>query len=110
MGRHLAIVCDLRSQGLFDELLDELDELRDHEITYSLLFLDASDEVLLLRFSERRRRHPIAAEGEAYGRPGAGATSGAGPSRLIRPRMVRSSATWDTRSSGTEPSERAQAR
>ena len=64
VGRHLAIVCDLRSQGLFDELLDELDELRDHEITYSLLFLDASDEVLLRRFSERRRRHPIAAEGE----------------------------------------------
>ena len=26
VGRHLAIVCDLRSQGLFDELLDELDE------------------------------------------------------------------------------------
>ena len=64
VGRHLAIVCDLRSQGLFDELLDELDELRDHEITYSLLVLDASDEVLLRRFSERRRRHPIAAEGE----------------------------------------------
>ena len=65
VGRHLAIVCDLRSQGLFDELLDVLDELRSHEISYSLLFLDASDEVLLRRFSERRRRHPIALEGEA---------------------------------------------
>lgn len=65
VGRHLAIVCDLRSQGLFDELLDMLDELRSHEVSYSLLFLDASDEVLLRRFSERRRRHPIALEGEA---------------------------------------------
>ena len=64
VGRHLAIVCDLRSQGLFDELLDVLDELSAHEITHSLLFLDASDEVLLRRFSERRRRHPIAQDGE----------------------------------------------
>jgi UPF0042 nucleotide-binding protein len=65
VGRHLAIVCDLRSQGLFDELLDELDELRDHEISYCLLFLDASDEALRRRFSSVRRRHPIAAEGES---------------------------------------------
>ena len=64
VGRHLAIVCDLRSQGLFDELLDVLDEMGAHELGFSLLFLDASDEVLLRRFSERRRRHPIAAEGE----------------------------------------------
>ncbi|MDY4523285.1 MAG: RNase adapter RapZ [Atopobium sp.] len=64
IGRHLAIVCDLRSQGLFDELLDKLDSLADHEITYSLMFLDSSDEVLRRRFSERRRRHPIANEGE----------------------------------------------
>lgn len=65
IGRHLAIVCDLRSQGLFDELLDEMDELGDHEITSSLLFLDCSDEVLRRRFSSVRRRHPLAREGES---------------------------------------------
>ena len=64
IGRHLAIVCDLRSQGLFDELLDGLDELADHDISYKLLFLDASDEVLRRRYSSVRRRHPIAREGE----------------------------------------------
>ncbi|MGI6230326.1 MAG: RNase adapter RapZ [Tractidigestivibacter sp.] len=65
IGRHLAIVCDLRSQGLFDEMLDVLDSLGDQELSYSLLFLDASDEVLLRRFSERRRRHPLAHDGES---------------------------------------------
>ncbi len=64
VGRHLAVVCDLRSQGLFDELLDALEELMTHELSYSLLFLDASNEVLRRRFSERRRRHPLAQEGE----------------------------------------------
>ena len=43
VGRHLAIVCDLRSQGLFDELLDSLDDLSAHDISYGLIFLDASD-------------------------------------------------------------------
>lgn len=65
IGRHLAIVCDLRSQGLFDELYDELDLLSDHEISYSLVFLDASDESLRRRFSSVRRRHPLALEGES---------------------------------------------
>jgi UPF0042 nucleotide-binding protein len=65
IGRHLAIVCDLRSQGLFDELLDGLDSLDANEISYCLLFLDASDEVLRRRYSSVRRRHPIALEGES---------------------------------------------
>lgn len=64
VGRHLAIVCDLRSQGLFDELLDSLDDLAAHDISYKILFLDASDEVLRRRYSSVRRSHPIAQEGE----------------------------------------------
>ena len=65
IGRHLAIVCDLRSQGLFDELTDELDQLEENEISYSLVFLDATDEVLRRRYSTGRRRHPLAMEGES---------------------------------------------
>lgn len=64
VGRHLACVCDLRSQGLFDELLDEIAELKAHEISVTLLFLDASDEVLRRRYALSRRRNPIAKEGE----------------------------------------------
>ncbi len=65
VGRHLAVVCDLRSQGLFEELDEALAELAAHEYTYGVLFLDASDDVLLRRYALNRRPHPIAREGEA---------------------------------------------
>ena len=64
VGRHLAVVCDLRSQGLFEELDDALAALSAHEFTYGVLFLDASDEALLRRYALNRRPHPIAREGE----------------------------------------------
>ncbi len=65
VGRHLAIVCDLRGRELFGELSSALDELAAHEVSFRLLFLDASDEVLRRRFSERRRPHPLAEAGES---------------------------------------------
>ncbi len=65
VGRHLAVVCDLRSQGLFDELQDSLAELADHELSSALIFLDSSDEVLRRRYALSRRRNPIAKEGES---------------------------------------------
>lgn len=64
VGRHLAVTCDLRSQGLFDELLDAIQELRAHEMSCKIVFLEASDEVLIRRYSENRRRHPLAMAGE----------------------------------------------
>ena len=64
VGRHLAVTCDLRSQGLFDEFADSVTQLRDHEISCSVVFLDTSDEVLMHRYDENRRRHPLAAPGE----------------------------------------------
>ena len=65
VGRHLAVTSDLRSQGLFDELLDAIQTLREHEMTCKVVFLEASDEVLIRRYSENRRRHPLAKRGEA---------------------------------------------
>ncbi len=65
VGRHLAVTCDLRSQGLFDELLDTIRTLKEHELSCKVVFLDASDEVLICRYSENRRRHPLAMPGEA---------------------------------------------
>ena len=64
VGRHLAVTCDLRSQGLFDELTDTIRQLGEHELSCKLLFLDASDEVLMRRYNENRRRHPLAVPGE----------------------------------------------
>ena len=64
IGRHLAVTCDLRSQGLFDELQDAIQTLRDHEMSCKIVFLEASDEVLMRRYNENRRRHPLAMPGE----------------------------------------------
>lgn len=64
VGRHLCVTSDLRSQGLFDELLDTIDSLRAHEMTCKVVFLEASDEVLIRRYSENRRRHPLAKQGD----------------------------------------------
>ena len=65
VGRHLAVTCDLRSQGLFDEFSDSVTQLREHELTVSVVFLDTDDEVLRRRYDENRRRHPLAAPGES---------------------------------------------
>lgn len=61
--RKLAVVCDLRSADLFDELESELKGLAERGVVYSVLFLEASDETLLRRFKATRRRHPLAEEG-----------------------------------------------
>jgi len=65
VGRHLAVTCDLRSQDLFGALRDTLGELTEHGLTYKVIFLDATNEVLIRRYNENRRRHPIAREGES---------------------------------------------
>ena len=65
VGRHLAVTCDLRSQGLFDEISDSLTALREHELSCKVVFLDTADEVLMRRYDENRRRHPLAQPGES---------------------------------------------
>ena len=65
VGRHLAVTCDLRSQGLFDELADSIAALRAHELSCKVLFLDTADDILMRRYDENRRRHPLAQGGES---------------------------------------------
>lgn len=57
--RKLAIVCDLRAKEFFGELTGELVKLNDSGLSHAMIFLDASDEVLLSRFKTSRRRHPL---------------------------------------------------
>jgi UPF0042 nucleotide-binding protein len=58
-SRKLAVVCDLRSKEFFPELLNELKAISKLDISYSIIFLDATDDALLSRFKETRRRHPL---------------------------------------------------
>ncbi|MDR0888978.1 MAG: RNase adapter RapZ [Coriobacteriales bacterium] len=62
-GRRLAVVCDLRLQEFFSQLEDELGRIRELDISYAIIFLDAEDGALLTRFKETRRRHPLAEGG-----------------------------------------------
>ena len=57
-----AIVIDARSGKMFRELPDALAELRRRYIPYRILFLEATSEVLLRRYKETRRRHPLLEE------------------------------------------------
>ena len=56
----IAIVTDLRGGDMFYGLFEELDELKDKGLEYKLLFLDASNQELVRRYKETRRRHPLA--------------------------------------------------
>lgn len=55
----VAVVTDIRGGGMFSTLLDTLEDLRIANKTYKILFLDASNTVLINRFKETRRRHPL---------------------------------------------------
>ena len=55
----LAMVVDVRGRELFAGLTESLASLNRQRIGYRILFLDAADEVLQLRFKETRRKHPM---------------------------------------------------
>jgi UPF0042 nucleotide-binding protein len=59
----VAIVSDVRGGEYFDQLDLMLQDLRERGVEYVLVFLEASNEALVRRFKETRRRHPLAAGG-----------------------------------------------
>jgi RNase adapter protein RapZ len=59
----IAIVVDIRGGMFFDDLFNGLKSLNDMGYKYEILFLDAEDEVLIKRFKESRRNHPLATSG-----------------------------------------------
>ena len=59
----VALVMDIRGGIFFDDLFESLSELSREQFRYEILFLDTSDEVLVKRFKEKRRSHPLAPGG-----------------------------------------------
>jgi RNase adapter protein RapZ len=55
-----AVASDTRGGGYFESLVRVLDDLEQASVPFRLLFLEASDDVLINRFKETRRRHPLA--------------------------------------------------
>lgn len=59
--KQVAVAIDMRGGGGLAALPQQLKQLAAHSIDVRFIFLDARDEVLIQRFSETRRRHPLAA-------------------------------------------------
>lgn len=58
-GQRLAVVVDARAGAFFAGLTPAIQLINQHNIKPIMLFLDASDAVLVQRFKETRRRHPL---------------------------------------------------
>ena len=60
----VALVIDLRGREFFTALSESLNYIKDHfTIHCEISLLDATDSVLVQRYKESRRRHPLAPEG-----------------------------------------------
>lgn len=55
----VAIVTDIRGGELFFELDEGLNYLKSNNLDTSIIFLDSSDDALIKRYKETRRRHPL---------------------------------------------------
>lgn len=63
----VALVFDVRGGSYFDELGNALTYLRQAEIPFRLLFLEASAEALVARYQSTRRPHPLSPSGLVEG-------------------------------------------
>lgn len=55
----LAIVTDIRGGSMFSDIEKVLKNLKESGTEYKILFLDAADDVLIRRYKENRRKHPL---------------------------------------------------
>ena len=58
----VAVAIDMRGGESIAMLPQQLDALRANDLELQFLFLDAKNQTLLKRYSETRRRHPLASE------------------------------------------------
>lgn len=61
--KNVALGIDIRSGQALSELDYILDKMKKSGYHYEILFLDANDDVLIKRFKETRRAHPLTPEG-----------------------------------------------
>lgn len=55
----IGVVIDVRGRQFFDDLNRSLAELVEKGVSRKIIFVDASDEVLITRFESSRRPHPL---------------------------------------------------
>ncbi len=92
-----AVVSDVRGGAYFDGLVKVLDELDARGLAHRVLYLEAGEDVLVNRYKETRRRHPLA-EGSGGAAPSGGSVSGAigAEWELLAPVRERADVSIDT--------------
>ena len=60
--RKVAIGIDARNRAFLDEVPKSLEQLKELGIHYSIVFLEAEESVLVKRFKQTRRKHPLTDE------------------------------------------------
>jgi UPF0042 nucleotide-binding protein len=60
---NVALGIDIRGGDFFKVLFEEIDKLKSADYKINMVFLEASDDVLVKRFKETRRRHPLVSVG-----------------------------------------------
>lgn len=60
----LAVVMDLRLGVFFDDVSHKVDELKELGYDIEIIFVEASEDILMKRFSETRRNHPMEIAGD----------------------------------------------
>ena len=61
--KKIALGIDVRGGQDFSGLQEVLDEMDEKHTDYEILFLDAQDDVLIKRYKETRRQHPLSGSG-----------------------------------------------
>lgn len=59
----VALGIDIRGGDSFENLLNVIEKTKDENINYEILFIECNDDVLIKRYKENRRNHPLAQDG-----------------------------------------------
>ena len=60
----VALGLDVRADQFFEDVTDLLKRLKESNYAFEILFLDSSNQVLLKRYKETRRLHPLSSDGD----------------------------------------------
>lgn len=62
----LAVVVDIRGGQFFENFKQQVEMLKGQDLTVEILFLDCDDDVLIKRYKELRRPHPLDKTGNIF--------------------------------------------
>jgi len=62
----VALVMDVREKGFLDKYESIFSQVKSKGFHLEVLFLDAADNVLVQRFSQTRRKHPLQSKGDIF--------------------------------------------